>query len=170
MKKRFASIVLLMLLALPVLSQNLVSSFLGEMDDGSRKSATQINISGRMLRFAADKDSSGDEDLKKLMNSIDKISMVANLSVTDKQKDRLKKMLQPYEELMSVVEDGQSIVMYTKEKNGRVEEFVLSILSGNELVLMSVAGKIDLEQISRLSESVNIQGMEHLGRINNKKK
>jgi hypothetical protein len=169
MKKKVMGLFVLVLLALPALSQNLVSSFIEKIDSDSQRNAMKMSISGKMLRFAVDRDADADKEMKELIKNIDKISMVAGLSIDEKQKKTLNQSLKSYEELMSIEEEFQTIQMFTKENKGKVEEFVLIIWSDDELVLMSITGKIDLNQLSRLSESVNIQGMEHLERIDNKK-
>lgn len=169
MKRKLISLVLLTFLALPLFSQNLVSTFMEGIDSDSRRNAMKMNISGKMLRLAANNDSSADKEMKDLMKNIDKISMVAGLSVDEKQKKELQRQLASYEELMTIEEEEQTVQMFTKENKGKVEEFVLIVLADDELVLMSITGKIDVNQLSRLSESVNIQGMEHLEKIDDKK-
>lgn len=167
MRQRLISLLLLFFFAFPVLSQNLVSSFLERIDSDSRQSCMRMNISGKMLRFAADKDPNADKEMKELMKNVDKISMIAGLSVDENQKNELQNQLKSYEELMTIEEEYQTIQMFTKEDKGKVVEFVLVVLADDELVLMSITGKIDVAQLSRLSESVNIQGIEHLDKINN---
>lgn len=167
MRQKLISLLLLVFFAFPVLSQNLVSSFLERIDSDSRQSCMRMNISGKMLRFAADKDPNADKEMKELMKNVDKISMIAGLSVDENQKNELQNQLKSYEELMTIEEEYQTIQMFTKEDKGKVVEFVLVVLADDELVLMSITGKIDVAQLSRLSESVNIQGIEHLDKINN---
>ena len=156
-------------LALHALSQNLVSSFLDTLDKDSKKGITQVNISGTMLRLASKNDPNIDNEMKKFFENIDKISLISRLTVNDVLKSKLDELLSPYEELIQVIEENQTIRMHTKETKKQIEEFILYVLFENELTLMSITGKIDLKQIARLSESVKIQGVEHLNKVNRKK-
>lgn len=166
MGKRLFTAAVVLLLTLPILSQNLVSSVMDNVDQNAKKGITQINISGKMLRFAAKSDPGIDKEMGELLNSIDKISMVAGLSFNDKTQKLIEKSLAPYEELLTVVEEEQTIRMYTRESKNRIEEFVLCVASGEGVILMSITGKIDLQLIARLSESINIEGVEYLDKVN----
>ena len=170
MEKRLLTIVALVILALPTFSQNLVSSFMKDIDSDLKKDMMQINISGKMLTLAARNDQSIDAQTKKLFQNIDKISVAIGISVDEKEKKKLNVLLNVYEELMSVIEDQQTIHMYTKETKGQIDEFVMCISMGNDLTLMSITGKIDLDQIGTLSKGVKLQGMEHLNKLDTKKK
>lgn len=170
MEKRLLTIIALILLTLPAFSQNLVSSFMKEVDTSVKKNVMQINISGRMLNLAAKNDPDIDAETKKLFQNIDKISVVIGLAVDESARKKLNVRLDAYEELMSVIEGEQTIRMYTKETKGQIDEFVMCIQLGGDMTLMSITGKIDLEQIGALSKGVKVQGMEHLNKLDTKKK
>ncbi len=159
----------LLLMSLPVFSQNLVSSFLQDIDKRAKESVIQINISGKMLQIAARSDANLDADTRKMFENINQISIVIGVAIDNESKKQLEKRLVPYEELMSIVEGSQTILMYTKETKKQIDEFVLSISAGNKLTLMSISGKIDLEQIAQLSKGIKVEGVHHLNKINPKK-
>jgi len=46
-----------------------------------------------------------------------------------------------------------------------IEEFLMTIDSPKEAVFIFLEGNIDLEEISRLSRTMNIEGFEHLENI-----
>ena len=158
------------LLILPGFSQNTVSSLLNGIDAESKKSITQINISGKMLSLAAKNDGSIDTATKELFQNIDKIGVVLGLPINEKLNKQLQKHLTSHEELMSIVEDELNIKMYIKETKEQITEFVLSVVSDNNMMLMSISGKIDLDKITNLSKNVKIEGMEHIDKINTKNK
>jgi len=165
MKKRLFILSALMLLSLSAWSQSLVSAFLKDSGEELLKSAMQVNISGKILRLAAAADSNIDLETKKLFESIDRINAVVGLSVDNNRRNQLEAQLAPFEELLSVVEEGRSIRMYTRETKGQIEEFVLYVIEGNEMTLMSIVGKIDLKRIAGLAGNLQIDGMEHLDKI-----
>ena len=147
-------------------AQDFISDFMSEKDDDSK--GMSISISGKMLRMSAANDPNVDQDFKKLAQNIDKIKMVSGISMDSNDKKRLKKLLLSYEELMIITESAEVVAMYTKEKKGKIIEFVLCIESEDTLVLMNILGNIDVNQLSKLAKTVNISGMEHLEKLDNK--
>ena len=155
------------LLLIPTLyAQDSISDFMSETGDHSE--SLSVSISGRMLRMAAESDPKATRDFKKLAKDIDKIKMVSNFSMDSDSKKKLKKILQSYEELLVVTESNQKISMYTIENKGKITEFILCIESEDTFILMSILGNFDIKQLSNLSRSVNINGIEHLEKLDNK--
>jgi CII-binding regulator of phage lambda lysogenization HflD len=58
---------------------------------------------------------------------------------------------------------------WTKENNGIINELLMLVGERNEFTMISFIGSIDLNKISKLSNKVKIDGMEHLKDIKNKK-
>ena len=162
--KKHVFIVFFLLLTSTMSAQDIISDFMSEVEDDSE--CVTISLSGKMLRMSAANDPSVNQDFKKLINNIDKIKLVTNISINSDDKKRLKKLLQPFEELMVVSESEQKISMYTKEKKGKITEFVLCIEFDDNLVLMNISGNIDIKQLSKLSSALKINGMEHLEKLN----
>ena len=69
------------------------------------------------------------------------------------------------EELMSILEEGEQVWMYVREKNKEIVELVILVGGKEEFMLMSFCGVIDLKKISRLAKAVNVEGMEYLGKV-----
>jgi len=73
-----------------------------------------------------------------------------------------------YEVLMTVRDEEDNIRFWVKENTaGDIEELLLLIGSEDEFTLLSFIGKIDLTKISQLSNQLNINGVEHLDKIEN---
>lgn len=78
------------------------------------------------------------------------------------------------EELMRVKDGDNNVVIYVKE--GASEDFVKELFmfvkdvenGTGEAVIISLTGNIDLKQISKLTEKMNIPGGEHLNKANKK--
>jgi hypothetical protein len=70
-----------------------------------------------------------------------------------------------YKEIMVVKEGGQNVNMYVKENNDKVAELLMVIGGGDEDVLISIQGDIDMNSISKIGASMNIEGMENLENI-----
>ena len=80
------------------------------------------------------------------------------------------------EELMRVKDGGSNVIIYVKE--GKSEDFVKELFmfvkdggenSDKESVIISLTGDIDLKQISKLTEKMDLPGGEHLEKANENK-
>jgi len=74
-----------------------------------------------------------------------------------------------YQDLMTV-NDGDESVRFLVHKHGdRISELVMAV-GGKEPCIMWLQGDIDLKQISKLSKSMNIGGIDKLGDLSAKSK
>lgn len=73
-----------------------------------------------------------------------------------------------YKELMVIKEKGQDVKFLVKDNSsGKISELLL-IAGGKDNALISIQGNIDLKNIAQLSKSMKIQGMEQLGKMDQK--
>lgn len=75
-----------------------------------------------------------------------------------------------YEVLMTVRSEGENVNFLVKDEGDIIEELLLLVGGDDTFVLMSFIGNIDLKKISRLANSVDIDGMEHLEKLDEKEK
>jgi hypothetical protein len=76
-----------------------------------------------------------------------------------------------YDELMSVRDKDKDMKFYIKETSpGKIGEFVMLIGSNTEFYIISLFGEIDLKQISKIGRKLNVGGLEHLEKMNEKGK
>ncbi|NJO68832.1 MAG: DUF4252 domain-containing protein [Bacteroidetes bacterium] len=73
-----------------------------------------------------------------------------------------------YKELMIIKEKGQDVRFMVREYQGKIIELLL-IAGGKDNTLISIQGNIDLKNIAQLSKTMKIQGMEQLGKMQDKK-
>ena len=69
---------------------------------------------------------------------------------------------------MVIKEKDQDVKFLVHEKDGKITELLLIAGGKNDNVLISIQGDIDLKNISKLSKSMNISGLEHLEEIDKK--
>ena len=162
MAKRLFFLTALVLMSLPALSQNLVSSFLKDIDENIKTGAKWISIHGNLLISSTGSSFKDYSDMKEIMERVDEINILSGLYANDKSKQQLKKALIPYTEFISVEKGGDITRMYIKGTKEQVEEFILYHTSDNKITLMSIIGKVDLEYIASLSERIKVMGMEHI--------
>jgi len=70
-----------------------------------------------------------------------------------------------FEELMDV-KDGDDNVKFLIDDNGSfIQELLMLVGSEDEFVMINITGNIDLEQIGKISESIDVKGFDHLDKL-----
>jgi len=174
MKKLLKKTAIALMLILPVFgfsqspADELFDKYSGE--DGY----TSVYITQHMFELFADIDNAEDEeqftDLVKGLKCIkilsvedDSTKAPVNVNFYDEIMEDFPK--QKYEELMVVKKKGQDI-QFLIWKDGKIIKELLMIVGGeDDNALISIQGDINLKTISKLSKTMNIDGMENLEKI-----
>jgi hypothetical protein len=61
-----------------------------------------------------------------------------------------------FQDLIRINNNGEQVVFKLIEYNGIVHELIMIALSADELIFMNLSGKIDLDKINILAESIDI--------------
>jgi Domain of unknown function (DUF4252) len=86
-------------------------------------------------------------------------------------KDALSKVPQnEYSELLTVRDGKENVRIWVKDSGNIINELLLLVGAPDEFVLLSFTGKIDLDKISALSKSLDVEGVEHLEKVKKKTK
>ena len=162
--KKWICIGLFLIGTCSVQAQDLVSDFLSKTKEN--KVFTQVNISSRMFQMISE---ITDAETESIIRNLTGMKMLTTEQETDRYFQEVRTMLQKrkpeYEELMSILEEGEQVWMYVREKNKEIVELVILVGGKEEFMLMSFCGVIDLKKISRLAKAVNVEGMEYLGKV-----
>ncbi len=136
---------------------------------------TTVIISSKMFSLFQDMEVEDDE-FNKMMSGLESIRILATDETMDDKTinfyDEVMKELNEsdYEELMVVKEKDQDVIFLIKERNGRVAELLLVAGGkGGDNALISIRGDIDLKTISKLARSMDIEGMDQLEKLEEKK-
>lgn len=116
---------------------------------------TDIELEGESINEVISK-------LEKLM--IYEIELPSNeqKAISDKISNILKK--ESYEILMKINEDDSEVEIYILEENDIVKHLFLIAQDKSSMQVISLLGNIDLEQISKLSGTLNIEELEHINK------
>ena len=135
---------------------------------------TSVYITQHMFELFADIDNAEDEeqfsDLVKDLKCIKILSIEKDSTETPKKVNFFNEIMedfpkQKYEELMVVKKKGQDI-KFLIWKDGKIIKELLMIIGGNDdNAIISIQGDINLKTISKLSKTMNIEGMENLENI-----
>ena len=155
-------ITLLLALTLPVLSlaqeseaQKLYKMFSGQ--DGY----TTVSISSWMLGMMGESD---DPEFKEAIKGLTGIKILVMDDESPKAIKEFYTMMdmslssKGYEELMLITEGKDEVKFLIHTEADKIGELVLLV----DEVMILIAGDIDLENISKLSNGMDIEGMEHL--------
>lgn len=74
-----------------------------------------------------------------------------------------------YELLMTVRDKDENVRFWTKENNGNISELLMLVGGVKEFVMISFIGNIDLNKISKLANHMDVDGIEHLKDLKEKK-
>lgn len=78
--------------------------------------------------------------------------------------------LTDYDLLMTVRDEDQKIRFYTKENKEVIQELFLIVGGKDEFVILSLVGVIDLEKISKIANSMDVEGLQHLEKLGQEEK
>lgn len=146
---------------------------------------TYVNIKPKMFQMIAKVGvDTGDPEAKAFMDMVKSITsfktiVTDNKDISSDISKWVKSRSSSLEELMEVKDDGTEVKFYVKE--GRDEDHVKELLifvngldeklsnvqiddRKIETVVVSFTGDIDLNEISKLTEKMNIPAGEHLGK------
>ena len=155
-------LILAILLPMAVLAQKTPVDKLFEKY-ANQKGFTTVNISGKLLGFAAQIET-GDESTSDMLSSLNGIRV---LSVED---DELNKKLDFYEELnkegffkdnnfevlMEVTEEDEVVRFLAKDAgNGKISDLLL-VVGGDDNALISISGIIDPANIGKITKAMNV--------------
>lgn len=137
------------------------------------RSFTLVSVTPKMFSMFAKVDAG--TDAKNMMRVIQKLKGLKILAKEDtRDGSRLYKeaaafLSTDFEELMTVRDKDSDLKFLVKENaKGTISELVMLVGSNSEFMAMSLVGDIDLNEISLIAGSVNIQGMDKLKNIKKK--
>jgi len=133
---------------------------------------TSVYVSNKMFSMFSRLDEKGDKELIEVLNKL------GGLRILTSDQANGTKMYQEahgllvtngFEDLMRVKEKGKTEFRFLiREVDGKIRELLMLSGQGNNFFLMSLIGDIDLKKISKLSKSLDIDGIENLDKLKDK--
>lgn len=149
--------------------ENLYEKYTGE--DG----VTSVNISKEMFQLLMAFDAGNNEDAEAVQEVIENLNGLKILKYDARRGGELNSFKKEvfdlldrknFKELMVVHEQGQKIDFMIRKNGKDIIELLLITNEDEELAVISFFGIIDLNAISKLSQNVQISGMENLRKLN----
>ena len=128
---------------------------------------TSINIPMFLAKPIVKQSLREDGESEELINLISKVSDIKVMTIENGNADMVSAFTkylktENYEEWMTVRKEKETINFQAKQKGENIRRLMITIASGNELVLVDVSGKFTADDISRLinySEKTNVTKM-----------
>lgn len=157
-----------MMMSFAACSQDVILRYFNELNNDEQ--VTKVSISSKMFELFMHIDSEEAEE-KELLETVSKLKgmkiLIKDEVANGEQlyKSAIKKPNGDYEVLMTVEDDDEDLTFFIREENGVIAELVMIAGGKDNFVLLSLIGEIDLNQIAKLSKSMNIEGMDNLEKI-----
>lgn len=131
---------------------------------------TRISISSRMFGLFSnfDMEDQAEQEVVKTISKLKGLKILVADSISEAKsiyQAAVKKPSSEMEELMTVESADQELRFFISESKGIINELLMVSYGDNSVMLMSLVGDIDLKQISKLSDKMNIEGFEHLENV-----
>ncbi|MEM7370380.1 MAG: DUF4252 domain-containing protein [Bacteroidota bacterium] len=129
-----------------------------------------ITVSGRMFSIFAEFDMN-DPAEKHLVDAISKLKGMKMLIGSDVLEARgiydeiVQKPASSMEELMSVRDSGQEFQFFITEDDGTISELLMIGYQSENVMILSLVGDLDLQQIAALSQKMALNGFEHFNHV-----
>ncbi len=169
--KKFIIILAASFLAFSIQAQS-VESFLEGLEDSDDYGVITINKEMFKMVASFDVDLGDDEHaIKDLINDINKVKVYINEdSGTYEEYKEIKGLASStsMENLISVKDGGERVDLFTNPtaQDGVVDGLLLIVREDDQNVFIHMDGKINLQDLAKLTEKLDIDGLNHLKKIN----
>jgi len=151
--------------------QDAITRLFGKYVDDSRFTAVYISPKVfDMISTMSKEQQAKDKELTEVLTNLKGIRILTT-EVTPKAfyQEALKSLeTNKFDLLMQVRDKTENVRFFVKDNGPVVDELILVVGGDSSFTVMSFTGKIDLKKISKLSESINVEGAEHLDKLEKK--
>jgi hypothetical protein len=172
MKSSFFMMLFLLAGATAQAQNDAISRFFNQYMEDER--FTVVYISPKMFEMVAkiETDDAEWNNFREVVGNLTGLRVLTADSIGDGlkfYKDALSKVPKgEYSELLTVRDGKENVRMWIKDSGNIINELLLLVGAPDEFVMLSFTGRIDLDKISSLSKSLDIQGVEHLNKVKSK--
>ena len=173
--KKLLLVVMMMGASMAFAQTDAISKFFNKYQ--SDESFSQVTVSSKMFSLFTNMEVESKED-QEILNAISKLK---GLRILAKENARDGYQLykeamgliptREYEELMSVRDKDKDMKFFIKETSpGKISELLMVAGGSEEFMVLSLFGEIDLKQVGKIGSKMDIDGLDHLDRIDDKNK
>jgi hypothetical protein len=171
--KNIFSLSFALLLSLTMGAQS-INSFFNDLED--RDDIAIVSVNKEMFKMIASMDVEfKEEGLGELIKGINSLKIYIQEDKADYdlfKKVRAMAQSASMAELLSVKDGSERVYMYTDKNEGAdyVKNLLLMVHDDDQNVFIRLDGKVNLKELSKLTDKMGIDGLEHLKKIEQNKK
>lgn len=119
------------------------------------------------------------EDFQKAIDGVESLRLIAySIKDNDEDSDNTQEAkeqfykdvmssipFKDFKELMVIKDNDANVNFYAKSTGSIINEMIMVVDGKNEAVLLSLTGDLDLNYVAKLGKSMDIGGMQHLGKM-----
>jgi hypothetical protein len=177
MKKLMMGVAIMVMSVAAQAQGDAITKFFNKYQDD--ESFTQVTVSSKMFSLFTNMEVKNAED-QEVLNAISKLKGLRILAKENTSDARglykeamsiLPVAEKQYEELMSVRDKNKDMKFFIKEvKPGTIGELVMIAGGDDDFAMLSLFGEIDLKQISKIGSKMDIDGLNHLRKLDKREK
>lgn len=129
------------------------------------KNFSVVSVSPKMFQMFSKVDwQDVDPGVKELISNLHSFKLLSTESDGEKYyKEAVDKLhIASYDELMTVRDGNDNVKFLVKENGNTIHELLMLVGSDSEFLLLSFVGNINLDQLAKLGQAVNMKGMDKL--------
>ena len=133
---------------------------------------TVVYISAKMFEMLGklDVNSLEDEEAAAVLDVVKDMKGLRVLTTEHNPMELYKEAIQTintkeYEQLMTVRTDDENVQFLIREDGNAINELLLLVGGTDEFVMVSFIGNLDLNKISKLAHTLDVDGVEHLEQL-----
>lgn len=115
-----------------------------------------------------------DEDAEAILEVVDDLKSLRVLTTDENAEGYYNEAVKTintkdYEVLLTVRDEGENVQFLIKDQGNIINELLLLVGGVDEFVMVSFVGNIDLDKISQLAKKLDVDGVEHLDKLDDRK-
>lgn len=134
-----------------------------------RDGYSTVSVSKYMLMLASSAVASTDTLLSKTIDGIDNIRVLKSdrgAKDTNFASDLFVNLPKSgYREMLSVDENGQKVICYSKQNRAIVSDLIFVVSSKSENIIISIDGVVDINGVAKLAKTLGVPQMSKLSEI-----
>lgn len=182
MKHNTLKIALVLFLFIPVIvfgQTNAVDALFDKYD--SQDGFTSVEVSKGLFELFAEieADDPEFEDFQKAIDGVESLRLIA-YSVDENEEDKKNTVeakqlfykdvmstipFKDFKELMIIKDNDANVNFYAKSSGSVINELIMVVDGKNEAVFLSLTGDLDLNYVAKLGKTMDIGGMQYLGKM-----
>ena len=150
---------------------NAIDKYYAQYADDER--FTKVSISSKMFSLFTNFNLE-DESEQQVVETISKLKGLKMLIGNEIENahsiygDVISKPSKQMEELMTVEKKDQELIFFISETNGTISELLMCSYESQNVIILSLIGDIDLQEIAELSSKMDIEGFDNLLELDKK--